>query len=510
MKIRALTFTALLSAGPCSAESGQWIAVVAPGLRDSVKPLAEQRRAEGWTVTLLDAAPNSEATLPQVAALTEKGGPCCVVLVGDMSEKAGPFHVPPGKGQHLRMKARPTDFPWSSGGAKGVAVETGRLPARNEAEAKTMVAKILAWPQGFAGGPAFPSATLLAGHHGAPEAFSKIADGLNNTLALRLLAKLPPAWTFDGAVHIDGSPWQISGEDIPATALRLMQTRSTFLAYMGHSSEDGAMSKSTPLLGTRAWRDLPANTPRPGLFFTCGCNSCEIAPGVEAYGFTAMRAPGGPPAVIGSHGLTWAAMGYLAISGLIERTAADPAPLRLGSYWLGVQAGLREGEISATEFALLDMADGTGGQVPLDQQRLEHLESWMLLGDPAMPLVPADSGIRFTAGKPEAGKPLTVSGTLPAALSGTALRITLDRQAAAVPADLPVVPGSGAGRTKVAQQRRRLALSVRLASVECTADGTAFRGTLPLPAPLPPPPWTLRVETLQPPHTGTAQTVTDR
>jgi hypothetical protein len=147
------------------------------------------------------------------------------------------------------------------------------------------------------------------------------------------------------------------------------------------------MSKNKALLSAKDWRALPPQGPRPGLFFTCGCESCELST-VESYGVAAIRAPGGPPAVIGSQGLTWVAMGYLAISGLIDQIAADPPPTRPGSLWLGVQQGLAHGEISASEFALLDLADGTGGKVPLEQQRLEHLESWMLLGDPAMPLLP--------------------------------------------------------------------------------------------------------------------------
>ena len=137
MKV-ALLFTAVLFTLPCLA-GGQWIAVVAPGLEDAVQPLAEQRRTEGWEVTVIPAAADSAPAIKQITALAAKGGVCCVVLAGEFTA-AG---VPAGKGTKLRMAGEPSDLPWSV----AANVETGRLPARNAEEARVMVQKILVWPR---------------------------------------------------------------------------------------------------------------------------------------------------------------------------------------------------------------------------------------------------------------------------------------------------------------------------------------------------------------------------
>lgn len=465
---------------PCHA-GGQWIAVVAPGLEEAVQPLVKQRRTEGWEVTVIPAAPDPAPAMKQIAALAAKSQPCCVVLAGDFSDKG----VPAGKGTKLRMTGQPSDLPWSA----GTAVETGRLPARNAEEARVMVGKILDWPRKQRTQMAFPSAALLAGHHAAPEAFTKIADNLTNTLAQRLIARLPAAWTMDAAVHIDGSPWQVSGSDVRTAAAQMMSTRATLFAYMGHSSPSAAFSKSDMLLDVPEWRKLPVDGPRPGLFFTCGCFSCQVHPQHESFGLAAIRAPGGPPAVIGSHGESWSAMGYLAMSGLTA--ALEKKPVRVGEYWRAAHEGLEKAEISAAEFAMLDMADGTQGKVPLDQQRAEHMEMWMLLGDPAMPLAPEPHALKVKA--TAEGSALKVTASVPAAQAGATFCITIERHPAAVPDDLPAVPDSGTERQKASRDRRRLAAEIVFASAEVKAGGTSLTATIPIPANPPAKPWTVRV-----------------
>lgn len=175
---------------------------------------------------------------------------------------------------------------------------------------------------------AFPSAALLAGHHAAPEAFAKIAVHLTNTPAQRLIARLPAEWQLDAAVHIDGSPWQVSGGDVRTAAAQMMSTRTTLFAYMRHSNHMAACSKDNVLMAMPDWRKLPAEGPRPGLFFTCGCFSCQVSPKQESFGLAASRAQGGPPAIIGTHGESLSAMGCLAMSGLTA--ALDKHPVRVG------------------------------------------------------------------------------------------------------------------------------------------------------------------------------------
>ncbi len=284
--------------------------------------------------------------------------------------------------------------------------------------------------------------------------------------------------------------WFPSGNDVSTAAARMMSTPATLFAYMGHSSPVAAVSKNTALLMAEDWRKLPADGPRPGLFFTCGCFSCQVRPGLESFGLAAIRAPGGPPAVIGSHGESWSAMGYLAMSGLIG--ALEKQPVRAGEFWRAAQQGLEKAEINAAEFAILDMADGTQGKVPLEQQRGEHLEMWMLLGDPAMPLMPPPPALEVKAAI--SGQTLNVTGSVPAALDGKAFRITVERHPGAVPDDLPAVPDAGGDRLKAARARRARATEVTFAVVEVKAAGKVMAATIPIPANAPGRPWTVRVQ----------------
>lgn len=489
--------------GPAGAlaESRQWVAVTAPELRESLKPLEEARRKEGWEVTVLTAESDGavEATrkrLSELAAKADATGPFCVVLAGDFSPGAAGFRVPTGTGTQLRMAGKPSDAPWNELPEKpGRVVETGRLPARTAAELEAMVTKILSWPDRRG---VFPQARLVAGHHGAPPAFAGMADNLTNTLAQRLVSRLPLEWQVRAAVHVDGSPWQVSGNDLKTAAAEMLASPSTLLAYMGHSAPVSPMSKNLSLLGVEDWSQRRERPPCTGLFFSCGCFTTELDPKNESFGFAAMRAPGGPAAVIGSHGESFAAFGYLAMCGLVNALSTDPEPERLGQIWRGVREGLANAEISSVEFAMLDMSDGTGGKVPLAAQRLEHLESWMLLGDPAMPVLPRQMRMSVKAtGPAEAGAEIKVEGSIPpgAARVEGVVRVTIERQPGSVPADLPEVPPSGPGRAEAARERRRLAENVVLAEAArvTVAVGGNFSTTLKLPTPLPAGPWLVRV-----------------
>src|SRR4029434_1069990 len=201
----------------------------------------------------------------------------------------------------------------------------------------------------------------------------------------------------------------------------MMKSQGFVLAYTGHSNRAGAESSKNALLTVNEWRSLPAATPGTGLFFSCGCHTCDLDPKEEAFGFAAMRAPGGPSAVIGSQGETFAAMGYLALSGMLTRMSTDPSLTTVGDFWEGVQHGLREGPIDAADFKMLDMADGSGGKLTLEAQRAEHLESWMLLGDPAMPLLAKALPIQLRANKSASGNEVEIIGELPPSLSKSRL-----------------------------------------------------------------------------------------
>ena len=54
-----------------------------------------------------------------------------------------------------------------------------------------------------------------------------------------------------------------------------------------------------------------------------------------------------------------------------------------GEYWLAITRHIAAREMDPITFFLYDQGDGSRGTIPLAMQRGEHLEMWMLLGDPA-------------------------------------------------------------------------------------------------------------------------------
>ncbi|MGO8931568.1 MAG: hypothetical protein ACLQU3_32335 [Limisphaerales bacterium] len=205
-----------------------------------------------------------------------------------------------------------------------------------------------------------------------------------------------------------------------------------------------------------------------------------------------MRNPAGPAAVIGASGESYSAPGLLAIDGFLGCCSQPPFPSRLADYWLAVQAGLARGPIDDGTFALYDEFDGSGGKVPLAVQRLEHLEMWMLLGDPGLrlPQVPLD--ISLDAAAPVAvGKRIMVLGTLPERLKGATVTVTLERPAGFKPSDwekLPAAsPETAQARETAATNNHRKANNVVLAVGETTSTGNRFECPLQVPSGLP---WT--------------------
>jgi hypothetical protein len=228
-----------------------------------------------------------------------------------------------------------------------------------------------------------------------------------------------------------------------------------------------------------------------GIFFTCGCFSCqsEGADG-EGYAFAAMRNPSGPVAVIGASGESYSAPGQLAIEGLMNCLAKAPFPARLGDYWLSVPEGLARDKIDKSDFALYDQFDGSRGKIPLEVQRLEHLEMWTLLGDPAMalPLVPDDITLE-TPDPITLGGSVSVKGQLPHRPAGATVRITLERPIDSTPLareKLPEnTPDKRIERERVAIQNLERANTLRLALVKVQAQGDRFSGELDSPTNLP-------------------------
>jgi hypothetical protein len=220
-----------------------------------------------------------------------------------------------------------------------------------------------------------------------------------------------------------------------------------------------------------------------------GCLGCQLrGKDGEGYGLAAVRNPAGPVAVIGSHGICFAAMCQLASDGLFESAFAARLPTRLGDCWLASLNGVANGKIDFFTYRMLDAVDGDP-KIPQATQRQEHLEMFVLLGDPATRLPSVANDIELSL--PDAVSPggsLRLRGTLPDRLAGAAVEVVVERTPASVPEGLLAEKGEKAMLANFERANR-----FEVARTTLLTRGRSFGTDLELPATLPWPRLIVRV-----------------
>ena len=479
---------------------GQWILVSPPGFRPALAPLIEHRRAEGFKVVVLETTNVfSQEQLPQrdgkplqarlIELVQHYNGRTCLLLAG-LVGRVGTSNTestiaPSLRGATGRMQGEASDADYGLPGKDGTPiVAVGRFPACTKVELQAMVQKTLDFEADSQPAAWRNRLLLLLGNPGG----GSLAEMYVQQSLAAHLATLHPSWDVRTIFNVPLSPYYLPRPLDRETALRYVQDGNMFAVYLGHSFAAGLGLDGRFML-RQDWADLSIPQGR-GPFFTVGCFACQSNSEGDGYGLAAMRNSAGPVAVIGATGESYSALGQLAVEGLLSCLAQPPFPRRLADYWLAIQAGLARGSMDPVTFALLDMADGTGGKVPLATQRLEHLEMWVMLGDPALrlPIVPMDISLKI-AEPVTAGKALAVRGVLPIRLQGVVVHVTLERPLNSEPLDLEKLPpnslGNGQARQHTFMANHQRANSFVLASAQAKAAGTNFVGSLEVPASLP-------------------------
>jgi hypothetical protein len=507
LRIGWALFVCLFATLPAnSAPTAQWVVVTAPAYRKVIEPLCEQRKKQGFHVVVVqtdDVLRAADLRDGDGRKLREHINKLCrdykgasyVLLVGAI--EAGRLAEPEKKvlpalsGTIGRMKGQPTDNGYGClDDGRIPTVPVGRFPARSEEEARGMVAKTLEYEEAMRPGEWRRRLTILAGI----PAYNPLVDRMVESLALARFARLSPLWTGRAIYSNPQSRFTLPDDQLRKKALQYVQDGSAFTLYLGHSNAEGLYGGAAPFLDRDDWARLRIGRGK-GVFVTFGCYGCQLkGDNGEGYGVAAMRNANGPAAVVGSHGICFAAMVQLAGDGLFASTFAHDLPERLGESWLAIQNGLARGKIDAFTFRLLDGVDGDKS-IPQATQRQEHLEMFVLLGDPALRL-PRMAPLTLTLSPREgrgqgegedssisAGDKLTVSGKVPQRLAGARVRLTVERTVNSVPSDLEVVSNSERDRVILANHERanRFILVTREVAVQ---DGR-FQTTLDVPAKLP-------------------------
>jgi hypothetical protein len=472
----------------------QWIVVTAPAYRKAVEPLCDHRKAQGMHVTVIETtevvskkrllAGDTQTLREHISKLArEAKGPSYVLLVGAVEanslDDAEAKVLPPLRGTTGRMKGQPSDNGYGCFDKELLpTAPVGRFPARSVEEAKKMVEKTLAYEKDAKPGEWRRRLTVLAG---AP-AFNPAVDKLVEELAIARLAKLDPSWSGRAIYANAQSRFCLPDDLLRKKAISYVEEGQALILYLGHSSAEGFAAGPDGYMNRDDWAKVDMKR-GPGIFATFGCNGCQLtdADHHEGYGIAAMRNPHGPVAVLGSHGICFAAMVQLASDGLFQSLCGAKPPERLGDAWLRLKESLAKGKIDAISFWLLDKADGDPN-IPQATQRLEHLEMFVLLGDPALrlPVIPGD--VKLTvAGSAQMGGTITVTGEAPDRLAGAKVRLTLERPLTSEPADLQPLPEKKDERAQVMLGNHERANRFVLAERETTVADGRFEVKLAIP-----------------------------
>jgi hypothetical protein len=187
-------------------------------------------------------------------------------------------------------------------------------------------------------------------------------------------------------------------------------------------------------------------------------------------------------AVVGSHGVCDAAMSLLMSNGLLKCLADEAGPDRMGDLWMSMIRNLAKGPINPILLRLLNEVDGDP-KVPHAIRRKEHLEMFVLLGDPAFKLPAVGHRLKLEmAAEVSPGAKVTIQAAIPRELVGAKGFLTLERAPTDPPAGLkPLPPEGDADREAVMVANHEASNRTVLASqaVQVAGDSTRVEVEVP-------------------------------
>lgn len=364
----------------------RWVVGFPRGFTPALQPLMDQRSRQGYEVVRL-AGVDSESISKRLETiqLGRRRGDC-LLLVGKSAS------LPGVTGQYHRMAGVQSDSRFAMRTNSSTPLfPVGRLPVNTPAQAEMLVDRILAFEQRRLSDDTNKVAVLLIGNPAGGSKRVKSADLLISSLTRALVRRVDPVWQLSGAADLPRHPFASSPGDFPKNLRKQLGEPYVVGGYFGHSNShtlcrtSGGTDTISGLIrnsfGRDSWDQLSPSDQR-GLFVSCGCYCLAND---DAVGYRSVLAKGGPVAFIGATGESYAAIGYLAAKGLVGLMTDHP-PKTAGEWFMGVQRAIATETMGRPLYFAFDRFDGSGGKLTLPEQRREHLEMWMLVGDPAMRL----------------------------------------------------------------------------------------------------------------------------
>lgn len=357
----------------------RWVIAYPSSYSSSVADLKRSRMRGGYEViSLIDPTPSEISAAADRLDLGQRHRDA-LLLVGSQKQ------VRSLTGSHGRMVGLPFDGQYGlSPSDNHPLFPVGRIPAESPTDARRMISKILSFEKKAA--TRDHDALLLVGNPMGKR--TPVADRFITSLSKGLMKRADSSWTFEGAADVGGHPLEVSEAEFPRRFRKELSDDYAIGTYFGHSNDwIFAASGQSITFTSKDWKSIPGGSNK-GLFLSCGCYSLQTP---QAGGYQAVQSAGGPVAYIGASGESYAAIGYLAAQGLMDSLEENPSGT-VGEWWLKVQNAISSKPMNPVVFGIFDRVDGSNDSllpfagVPLRKQRREHLEMWMLLGDPATQL----------------------------------------------------------------------------------------------------------------------------
>ena len=412
----------LLTAAP--ATPVDTVVVCPAAFRSALAPWLAYRSAQGHQIDLLSNELSALELRSEIRERAKGGALAYVVLVGDATpsgqvDRATRLRTVPT--WHVAAKVIPR-----YGGEATIAsdngyadldddtlpdIAVGRLTADSPAELSRMVAKILAYERSADFGVWRRQINLLAGIGG----FGALADAAIETSARRVLAaEIPPAYSMRVTYGNWRSPYCPNPGRFRQTAIDSLGEGSLFWVYLGHAwpgrlADVNAGGTAYPSLDRAGLKEV---RPAAGAPIACllSCYTGAFDDRTDCLGETMLATPGSPVAVICGSRVTMpyamAVMGTELLAEIFQRRSDT-----LGH----ALASAKRQMVSPTSRSVTRQGlDGVAALLnpgALEDELVEHVHLFNLLGDPLLRLRLPEPITLACDRRAQAGSLIEIEGT---------------------------------------------------------------------------------------------------
>ncbi|MCA9248302.1 MAG: hypothetical protein KDA42_14345 [Planctomycetales bacterium] len=407
------------------------VAVVCPAsFRDALRPWIEYRREQGHEVAVLPTGKTALEVRQQIRIIAETGRLRYVLLVGDApaaNERDSTHRVPAPQVNatiNVRFGSEPTiaSDNWyadlDDDRAPDVAI--GRLTCDSSDELAKQIQKIIRYETNRDFGLWRREIRFVAGVGG----FSPITDALIESVSRQLIVGALPA---SYCCRLTSANWRSPFCPPPPAFSRVIQSGLNdgclFWVYMGHGHRQQldcvrAGGEQHAILDTREIANLKCGSANP-IAILLACYVGAFDGPQDSLAETMLRTEEGPVAVLSGSRVTMP-YGMAVFAAELADEFVGASPKTLGDLLLAAKRRTADPEAGGAQRTLLNFLARTASpnHDELDEERMEHVALFNLMGDPLLRLRHPLSVELAKPGKATPGAEIRLQGNSP--LAGTA------------------------------------------------------------------------------------------